>query len=304
MAFGGIALKTVSMFLRFIEFCCAAIILGIFTYFLVVLHNHGLHIQTYIRAVEGISGAGVLYTIIAILLVCFLAGKPFFSMIGILFDIAFAGAFAYVAYATRHGDSCSGYVRTPLGDGNPAVNNSVSNGKGGFTKLPSLHMACRLNTVCFAVAIIAAVFFLLSVPIELALIKHHKKEKAFGPSPNNGYTAGTPRRKFWQPKRKNRDAEFAAGGLAAEKHPDALPTHTSPAAVRDSYATDTTAVGQEPTYNKYGPTHPVAAPQTTGYSTTTTTHTPYYSGNTASDVSGDGYQRSHEPYNSNPTGTF
>lgn len=156
MALGGLALKSLSWFLRIIEFCCAAIILGIFSYFLAALHNHGLHIDTYIRAVEGISGAGVLYTIFALLLVCFLGGIAFFSFIGMLLDLAFTGAFVYLAYATRQGDgSCSGFVRTPLGDGTVGVN-SVSNGKGGFTELPSLHTACRLNTVCFAVAIVGA----------------------------------------------------------------------------------------------------------------------------------------------------
>ena len=92
-----------------------------------------------------------------------------------------------------------------------------------------------------------SVFFFLSVFVELGLIRHRKKEKAFGPSPNNGYTAGSPRRKFWQRKPKNRDAEFAA------EKPDALPAHQTPADFRTSYATESTAVGgQEPVYNKYG----------------------------------------------------
>ena len=78
MAFGGgVALKGLSWFLRVVEFCCAAIILGIFCYFLATLHNHGLHIETYIRAVTGISGAGVLYTIFALLFVCCLGGNHF-----------------------------------------------------------------------------------------------------------------------------------------------------------------------------------------------------------------------------------
>ena len=84
--------------------------------------------------------------------------------------------------------------------------------------------------------------------VEIALMKHHKKEKAFGPSPNNGYTAGSPKRKFWQRKpRRSRDAE-----MATKVHPDALPAHTTPADVtRSSYATDTTAVDQSAAY-KYG----------------------------------------------------
>jgi hypothetical protein len=158
MAFGGgLALKGFSWFLRIIEFCCAAIVLGIFSYFLATLHNHGLHIDTYIRAVEGISGAGVLYTIFTLLLVCCLGGIAFLSAIAMLLDLAFCGAFIYVAYATRGGDgSCKGNVNTPFGSGNTYVDNTVSNGDGGFTRLPSLHTACRLETACFAVAIIAA----------------------------------------------------------------------------------------------------------------------------------------------------
>jgi hypothetical protein len=156
MAFGGLALKSVSLLLRAIEFCCAAIILGIFSYFLAELTHHGLHIDTYLRAVEGISGAGVLYTIFALLLVCFLGGIAFFSLLGMLLDLAFTGAFIYVAYATRHGDnSCSGFVQTPVGNGNTNTGNAIQAPDNGTLGV-SLHTACRLNTACFAVAIVAA----------------------------------------------------------------------------------------------------------------------------------------------------
>jgi len=279
MAAGGLALKGLSFFPRIIQFCAAAIILGIFSYFLAILSDHHLHIDTYVRAVEGISGAAVLYTIFAGFLVWCLGGVTFFAFFGMLLDIAFTGAFAYVAYATRHGtDSCTGIVNTPLGVGGSDSN--VSNGNGGVIHLPSLHTACKLNTACFALSIIAIVFFLLSIPLSFALARHHKKEKAFGPSPNNGYTAGTRKRKFWQ--RKSKNAPYV------EKNPDALPVHTAPSAIRDSYATDTTAVGNEPAYNKYGPG---GVPQQTGYTTQTTTHTPH--------AGAGGYQ----PYTAGATGT-
>ncbi|TVY37865.1 hypothetical protein LOCC1_G007583 [Lachnellula occidentalis] len=278
MGFGGVALKSVSFFLRIIEFCCAAIILGIFSYFLAVLSNHDLGISTYVKAVEGISGAGVLYTIFALCLVCCLGGIAFFSFLGMVLDLAFTGAFIYIAYATRHGaNSCSGIVNTPLGTGNAGTNERISNGSGGSVHLPQLHTACKLNTACFAVSIIAAVFFFLSIFMELALARHHKREKAYGPSPNNGYTAGTPKRKFWQRKPKNRDAEFG------EKS-DALPAHVTPADMsRQSYGTESTAVGVEPAYNKYGPpsaTGGLAGQNQTGGVVnhggwqTTTTHVP------------------------------
>jgi hypothetical protein len=159
MGFGGFALKGLSWFLRIVEFCCAAIILGIFSYFLAALSNHNLSIATYIRAVEGISGAAVLYTIFALLLVCCLGGIAFFSVLGMLLDLAFTGAFIYLAYATREGrGSCRGIINTPLGTGNADSNTVivVGNNNSGFTRLPSLHIACRLNTACFAVAIVGA----------------------------------------------------------------------------------------------------------------------------------------------------
>lgn len=156
MAKGTFFLKGLSFFLRLIQFGCAAVILAIFSYFLAVLANHDLTIATYIRAVEGIAGAGVLYTILGLLLVCCLGGIAMLSWIAMLLDFAFAGAFAYVAYATRGGRSCTGIVDTPLGGGDADSDNRVSDGSGGFTSLPKFRTACKLNTACFAVAIIAA----------------------------------------------------------------------------------------------------------------------------------------------------
>jgi hypothetical protein len=106
--------------------------------------------------------------------------------------------------------------------------------------------------------------------IEFGLMRHHKKEKAFGPSPNNGYTAGSPKRKFWQRKQNPKDMEMGGGKV----HPDALPPHTVPAdvaEVRPSYATDSTAVADQVPYNKYGHNAPIG----TGHTTTTTTSDTY-----------------------------
>ncbi|KAM3080885.1 hypothetical protein ACMFMG_004847 [Clarireedia jacksonii] len=300
---GGLALKSLQWFLRIIEFCCAAIILGIFSYFLAALADHDLGIATYLKAVEGIAGAGVLYTIIGLLLLCCLAGFVFFSIIAILLDFAFTGAFIYVAYATRGGRSCSGFVNTPLGSGNANSNTRIDSGSKGFVGLPSLKTACKLNTACFAVAIIAAVFFFLSIFVEILLMKHHKKEKAFGPSPNNGYTAGTPRRKFWQRKSKRspNDTEYLAGG----EKPDALPVHTSPDAVRNSYATDATMVGHnaDATHAYQKPSVPYNNAGTNGYTTGGYTATsPTHTTHTTMHTSGGGLQTVQVPANYRGTG--
>jgi hypothetical protein len=78
-----------------------------------------------------------------------------------------------------------------------------------------------------------------------------RREKAFGPSPQNNYTSGTEKRSFWQRKPK-RDSGYTDGGLVAQKRsPDSLPEHTTPGDMRASYGTDSTAVGQE------APAHPM-----------------------------------------------
>lgn len=140
-----------------------------------------------------------------------------------------------VAVLTRHGaSSCRGTVNTPLGKGPASSHSSGFGGDFGFgdndtlTYAVSLRTACKLNTAAFAVSIIAAFLFLITAAMQVALVRHHKKEKRYGPSPSNNYTSGYGKRKFWQRKPKSnanaRDPEMAAGGLAAPG-PDMRPSH-------------------------------------------------------------------------------
>ncbi|KAI9718648.1 MAG: hypothetical protein M1828_006656 [Chrysothrix sp. TS-e1954] len=225
MAFGGAALRFAATFVYALEFCCAAIILGVYSYFLSVLSNHNLPIARQWKAVEGLSGAAVLYTIFAVILTCFLGGISFFAFLAIVLDFCFFGAFIALAILTRHGaGSCSGNVNTPLGSG-PANKSNSGYGKNGFgfssgetvTYFPRLGFACRLNTASFAVSVVGAFLFLISLLLQLAVARHHRKEKAYGPSPANNYTKGRGNRKFWQRKNKNanRDAEMAPIGSGA-----------------------------------------------------------------------------------------
>lgn len=137
-----------SLVFRVLEFCCAALILAIFSYYLANLHDHKLNIPTWEKAVEGISGAAVLYTIFAFLLVCCLGGVAFFSLLAILLDFAFTGAFIYIAWATRNGVKGNrGVICTPLGCGN--ANMDVT---GSSIRYITAH---RMETAVFAVAIVA-----------------------------------------------------------------------------------------------------------------------------------------------------
>jgi len=75
MGFGGAALKFGSTALYALEFGCAAVVLGIYSYFLAVEADRDARIPTWQKAVTGLSGAVVLYTIFAVLLTCCLGGK-------------------------------------------------------------------------------------------------------------------------------------------------------------------------------------------------------------------------------------
>lgn len=160
MAFGGTALKLIQTTLYGIEFCCAGIILGIYSYFLSVLADRDLSISNQDKAVTGISGVGVLYTIFAVLLTCCLGGKTFFAFLAIVLDVLFAGGFIAIAVLTRDGaDNCTGRVETPLGNGPASSKEGFSSGNGQgdqITYSVSLGTACRLNTACFAVSIVGA----------------------------------------------------------------------------------------------------------------------------------------------------
>lgn len=300
----GTALKFLQWFFRGIQFCCSAIILGIFSYFLATLHNHNLHIPTSVRAVEGISGAAVLYTIIALLLLCCLAGLMFTSLIAVVLDVAFIGAFIYLAVANRHGaSSCRGYLDTPFGRGQDS---SKANGNDGFTKLPSFHTACRLQTACLAVAIIAIVFFIFSILTEIALVRHHRKEKRFGPGPQNDYTSGYGSRSGGF---LGRIFRRRGGKKDIHNEDNVLPQHTTPDQLdnRQSYATETTAVPHDapynPDYNKQEAGY--------GYPTTTTGHQTAHSGNMPANAghanTTTGYQTANAGYptaNSGPYDTM
>ncbi|KAI9158688.1 membrane-associating domain-containing protein [Paramyrothecium foliicola] len=244
----GFGLKLLQWIIRGVQFLSSALILGVYSYFLATLHNHGLGSSTTVRAVAGISGAATLYTLLALLLLCCVAGLTFTSFLAIILDVAFIGAFIYVAVANRDGaGSCDGYVDTPFGRGNSG--DTAEGNRDGFTALPSFRTACRLQTACLAVAIISIIFFILSILMEVALARHHRKEKRFGPSPHNNYTSGAGDR----PARGGFFARmFRRKGTAKPTHDDYLPEHAHPNQVdggRQSYATETTAVNADNRYS-------------------------------------------------------
>jgi hypothetical protein len=251
--FKGGALRLLQTLLYALAFCCAGIVLGIFSYFLAVLADRDLHIAAWKKAVEGMSGAAVLYTIATTLLTCCLAGITFLSLLGLVLDLCFMGCFIAIAVLCRHGaHSCKGYVRTPLGNG-PANRNLAGYGANGFglgnnensTYAPDLGFACRLNTAVFAVSIAAAVLFFITALMQLALMRHHKKEKKFGPSPANDYTSGSEKKSRGMFARKNKTAPVPvhADEAVIGTQRNSLPAATTIRPSHDTAYSGHTAVG-------------------------------------------------------------
>lgn len=148
MALGGVLLKSNSSLIRALEFLISLFVLGTFSYYIGVIHKENLYVPIWIRAVEGIAGAAVIYTGLAVILTFFLGGVMFFAFLGIVLDLLFCGAFIAVAILARDGaHSCSGRVSTPLGTGN-------SSGLGINGR--HLNRICKLEKAIFAVAIVNA----------------------------------------------------------------------------------------------------------------------------------------------------
>ena len=153
-------LKSGQTVLRLLQFFASVLILGVFSYFLAYLATHHVPEARYIKAVEGISGAAVIYTFFAALLTCFIGGLTFSAILAIFLDICFVGGFVAVAILTRNGTgSCNGIVNTPLGTGDSTTGNGVNfsasgGGNNNITYHPNLGRACKLEKAVFAVAII------------------------------------------------------------------------------------------------------------------------------------------------------
>jgi len=274
---GGTFLKLFQTILYAIEFCCAGIVLGIYSYFLAWLAHQNINIPQWEKAVEGLSGSACLYLIFAVLFTCCLGGKSFFAFIAIVLDILFCGAFVAIAVLTRDGTgtcSSNSYVHTPVGNGKGSVN---------LHDAPTLSFMCRLNKTAFAVSIIGAGLFFVSAFVQLWISRTHQKEKRFGPSPRNNYTSGSGNRWFSRrrgPKTTHdayaKDAETGVigGGLAAPGQ-DVRPSHDT------AYTGSTMGNNNAYVGDKYAPPVP--------------THGGYHTAPTGAGVNPYGYENGGRP---------
>lgn len=264
---GSVALKSLQTLLRILQFLGALLVLGIFSYFLARLAANDLPKARYVVAVEIIAAIAVAYTFLAVLLTFFVGGFTIFGALAVLFDLLLLGGFVAVTVLTRRSRRrCRGFQDTPLGVGNvPATTSDITNGFGygnevGRTYRPNIGRACQLQRAVFITSIVLIGLFLLTAIVQMLLVRQHKKDKRYGPSPANDYTSGKPKRGLFARKPKHdttRDAELATVGAAptvpvVEKHHNNNNNHMRPS--HDTAYTGSTVAPADPygVHNKPG----------------------------------------------------
>ncbi|KAG6045250.1 hypothetical protein E4U39_002570 [Claviceps sp. Clav50 group G5] len=175
-----LALKNLLCTIRSLQFLCATLIFAIFSYLLVALHEHGLQIDVDVRAVEGISGAAVLYTLINMLSQCCLAsGLGCMSPLAVVLDVGFTAGFIFVAVVNKNGaGACRGYTDSPFGwgRGQEQLGNEASwPNMDGLISHVHPHAACELQRASFFTSIIAICLFILSLLAEYVLVWHRRR---------------------------------------------------------------------------------------------------------------------------------
>ncbi|KAG5918945.1 hypothetical protein E4U61_001306 [Claviceps capensis] len=174
-----LALKNLLCTIRSLQLLCAILVLAIFSYLLVALHEYGLQIDVNLRAVESISGAAVLYTLINMLCQCCLAsGLGCMSPLAVVLDVGFMAGFIFVAVVNNNGaGACRDYTDSPFGRGQEQL--------GDETPWPNMdglighvrpHASCELQRASFFTSVIAICLFVLSLLAEIVLVWHRRRQ--------------------------------------------------------------------------------------------------------------------------------
>jgi len=186
-----LGLKLFQTLIYILAFCSATVIFGLYVYFVALENHHDDPVRSKHKAIVGISGAAMLYSLCGVLFTCCLGGMSFFAFLAVLLDLAFVGGFiANLVMTSLHLtiDSCNAdQLRTPLGDG-ARLDQQMGTSHGAYA--PTFSRACKLNKASFAVSIIGAGLFFVAALVQLALMRRHKHEKRMGPTVDNHYTSG------------------------------------------------------------------------------------------------------------------
>ncbi|KAG6252448.1 hypothetical protein E4U49_007722, partial [Claviceps purpurea] len=146
-----LALRGLLCTIRSLQLLCATLVLAM------ALHEYGLQIDVGLRAVEGISGAAVLYTLINMLCQCCLtSGLGCMSPVAAVLDVGFMVGFIFVAMVNQNGaGACRGYTDSPFGRRQGQLGDEASwPNMDGLISHVHPHVACELQRASSFISII------------------------------------------------------------------------------------------------------------------------------------------------------
>ncbi|KAG6134806.1 hypothetical protein E4U24_005599 [Claviceps purpurea] len=168
-----LALRGLLCTIRSLQLLCATLVLAM------ALHEYGLQIDVGLRAVEGISGAAVLYTLINMLCQCCLtSGLGCMSPVAAVLDVGFMVGFIFVAMVNQNGaGACRGYTDSPFGRRQGQLGDEASwPNMDGLISHVHPHVACELQRASSFISIIVICLFVLSSLAETVLIGHRRRQ--------------------------------------------------------------------------------------------------------------------------------
>lgn len=193
------------------------------------------------------------------LMTCCLGGRSFFAILGLIGDLLIMGAFIAIAVLDRAGAHArTGNVATPIGNGLASTTGPAGTNLG---------FAARLNTAVFSCAVAGAGLMLLTFLMNIFQWINHRKEKSYGPSPDNDYTSGRGKKGGLFSRRAKpepyieKDVETA--GVIPATGLTNVERHNVRNDMRPSYDTEATLGHAEPPMTKYEPPVPQVPVETT-----------------------------------------
>ncbi|KAL8733767.1 MAG: hypothetical protein Q9166_001961 [cf. Caloplaca sp. 2 TL-2023] len=161
----GVAFRELIGFVRGLQFVGSSLVTGIAIYWLIVLTNHHAGNPIWIRAVAGMSGAGILQSLFGAVLVFYFANNRVLTALACIIDIIIVSHFtaiAALASLSKAGSrSCGGRMPPSLlGPGN--------------------RITCWLMMVVFVTSIVMAPLFVASAVLQVLMHRHHRRIYVMG----------------------------------------------------------------------------------------------------------------------------
>ncbi|KAG0636043.1 hypothetical protein HOY80DRAFT_1011492 [Tuber brumale] len=189
-------IKLVTLIFRSLQLLLAAYIVGVAGYHTWEFATNRLsltdassgQLPKALYAIFVISCVAVLYTSLSLFTTCF--GHKKFFLATLVTDFLLLGGFVAISILMRGspGMSCDPveYSDRITSSSNDFPSN-IYRSSGGSGSLPGT--LCQLDKSVFAFAVALSVLFLITLLLSHLALRNHRKNRAFGPGPENGYSA-------------------------------------------------------------------------------------------------------------------